>query len=339
MVLFLMVLLCLPLVNLFFQKQFGWSIHPLLRGVLIVGLLFVFVRLLLGAEVTSVYKSPEIKARFMEIYDEKMMSWPVPYEDVFINTQYGKVHIIVSGSEGAPPLLLLHASAVSSWSWKYNIAGLSKKYKCYAIDLIGDVGKSEFSDMNNTLKSGEDQARLYAEITAKLNVNKAFIIGASEGGFVATNYALFYPERVEKLVLLGPMGYAGATESVLRIMFAQFFPLECIQDSTFSWAFSNNPKLKSDFSEWFPLVMTGYNPAKVAPLPFSAEERQGLQVPLLFVFGERDNLVGDPDAAKTLVQDIPNVQVEVVEAGHLMGGEQPEQVNAFIIRFFEESAQ
>jgi pimeloyl-ACP methyl ester carboxylesterase len=339
LVLFLAVLLCLPLVSLFIKNHFGWSMHPLLRGVLIVVLLFVFVRLLLGAGVTSVYKSPEIKARFIEIYDEKMIDWPVPYEDVFVDTQYGKVHVIVSGPKEAPPLLLLHASAVASWSWKYNIAGLSKKYKCYAIDLIGDVGKSEYSDMNNTLKTGEDQARLYAEITEKLNVNKAFIVGASEGGFVATNYALFYPEHVEKLVLLGPMGYAGATESVIRIMFAQFFPLKFIQDSTFSWAFSNNPKLKSEFSEWFPLVMTGYNPAKVAPLPFSAEERQGLQVPVLFVFGERDNLVGDPEAAKALVQDIPNVRVEVVEAGHLMGGEQPEQVNALITGFFEESRQ
>ena len=122
-------------------------------------------------------------------------------------------------------------------------------------------------------------------------------------------------------------------------MFAQFFPLKFIQDSTFRWAFSNNPKLKSEFSEWFPLVMTGYNPAKVAPLPFSTEERQGMQVPVLFVFGERDNLVGDPEAAKVLVQDISNVRVEVVEAGHLMGGEQPEQVDALITGIFEESGR
>lgn len=81
--------------------------------------------------------------------------------------------------------------------------------------------------------------------------------------------------------------------------------------------------------------MTGLIPAKVAPLPFSAEERQSLRVPMLFVFGERDNLVGDPEVARVLVQDISNVRVEVLDAGHLMGAERPEQVNALITEFFE----
>jgi pimeloyl-ACP methyl ester carboxylesterase len=339
LVLFLVVLLSLPPVSAFFQNLFGWSIHPLLRGVLIVGLLFVFVRLFLGAEATSIYTSPEIKARFMEIYDEKMRDWPVPYEDVFVDTQYGKVHVVVSGPEDAPPLLLLHASGVASWSWKFNVADLSQHYRTYAIDLIGDVGKSEFASLDNILKTGQDQADLYTEITTKLGVDKAYVVGASDGGFIGTNYALYYPERVEKLALFGPMGYAGATQAVLRIMFAQFFPLKPIQERTFRWAFSDNPELGAEFGEWFQLTMTGYKPARVAPFPISAEERQSLQVPVLFVLGERDNLVGDPEAARALVQDIPNVRVEVVEAGHLMGAEQPEQVNTLITGFFEEREQ
>ena len=333
--LLLVVLLCLPPVSALVRSQFGWSIHPILRGVLIVGLLFVFVRLLIGAEATSIYKSPEAKARFMEIYDEKMKEWPVPYEDVFVDTSYGTVHVIVSGPENAPPVLLLHASGVAGWSWKYNVKDLSQNYRTYTIDLIGDVGKSEFTDLKHILKTGQDQADLYAEITDKLGVEKAYVVGASEGGFIGTNYALYHPERVEKLALLGPMGYAGATQAVIRIMFAQFFPLKPVQDSTFRWAFSDAAVLNEDFGEWFRLFMTNYNSVKVAPLPFSAEQRQSLQVPVLFVFGERDNLVGDPAAARALVQDVPDVRVEVVEAGHLMGGEQPEQVDALITEFFE----
>jgi len=39
------------------------------------------------------------------------------------------------------------------------------------------------------------------------------------------------------------------------------------------------------------------------------------------------------------VQDTPNVQVGVIDAGRLMGAEEPEQVNALILEFFEESEQ
>ena len=322
-VLLLLTLLVFPPVNSFVNSQFGWSIHPLLRIVLIALLLFVFIRTLVGGEKTSIYKSPEIEARFMEIYDEKMAGWPAPYEDVFLDTQYGKVHVIVSGPEGAPAILLLHASGVSSWSWKFNVEELSRDYRTYAVDLIGDAGKSEFASMDNVMKDGNDQAELYTEITGKHGVDKACVVGASEGGFIGSNFALYAPERVEKLILLGPMGYAGATQSVMRIMFAQFFPLKPIQESTFRWAFSDSARLIEEFGEWFQLIMTGLNPAKVAPMPLSAEKRQRFSVPVKFVFGERDNLVGDPEAASALVQDIPDVQVQVVDAGHLMGAEIP----------------
>jgi pimeloyl-ACP methyl ester carboxylesterase len=234
-------------------------------------------------------------------------------------------------------MLLLHASGVSSWSWKYNVEELSQSYRTYAIDTLGDVGKSEYASFDNILKTGEDQANLYAEIADELGIDKAVIVGASDGGAIASHYALNYPERVEKLALLGPMGYAGANESIIRIMFAQFFPLEPIQKSTFKWAFSDSDKLIEEFGEWFTLTMTGYTGGaiRVAPSMLSAEQRQSFQMPVMFIFGTRDNLVGDPEAAQALVQDIPDVRVEIVEAGHLMGGEIPNECNQLILEFFK----
>jgi pimeloyl-ACP methyl ester carboxylesterase len=336
LVLFLLVLLCLPPVSGFIKNRFDWSIYPVLRLVLIVGLLFIFGRLLTGSEMTSIYASPEVEAQFMEIYDEKMAEWPVPYEDVFVDTQYGRIHVIVSGPEDAPPMLLLHASGVAGWSWKFNVEELSQDYRTYAIDTLGDVGQSEYDSLDNVMKSGEDQANLYAEITDKLGIEKSVVVGASDGGAIASHYALHYPERVEKLALLGSMGYAGANESIVRIMFAQFFPLKPVQRSTFKWAFSDSDKLIEEFGEWFTLTMNGYAgfTVRVAPSMLSAEQRQSFEMPVMFIFGTRDNLVGDPEAAKALVQDVPDVRVEIVEAGHLMGGEVPEECNQLILNFF-----
>ena len=66
----------------------------------------------------------------------------------------------------------------------------------------------------------------------------------------------------------------------------------------------------------------------------TAEQRQSFKMPEMFIFGTRDNLVGIPQATQALVQDIPDVQVEIVEAGHLMGGENPEECNRLIMDFF-----
>jgi len=298
-------------------------------ALVLLGGLFVLVGQL--TRPTSIYKSAAVRERVRQIYAEKMKGWPVPHESRYVETSRGRVHVIVSGPRSAPPMLLLHASGVAAWSWKFNAAALSAKHRTYAIDLIGDVGRSELKSMDHALKSGRDQAELYVEITRKLGVGRACVVGASEGGFIATNYALHAPERVSGLVLVGPMGYTGAIESAFRITLAQNFPTESMQRRTFEWAFSSDPKLGAELGEWFRLVMTGYNPAKVAPLPFSAEERRRLRVPTLFVLGKRDNLVGDPAAARALVSDIPAVRVEVLDTGHLVAAEKPDATNALIL--------
>ena len=335
-ILLAITLILLPSFRTHIERYIGRSVHTWGWISTVVVLIIAFVFLGYVDQSESVYKSPQIKSHLNTLYNEKMAEWPVPYKDVFVNTQYGRVHVIVSGPNNVPPMLLLHASAVSSWSWKYNIKSLSKYYKTYAIDLIGDAGKSEYASLKHVMKDGHDQAKLYTEITEKLGITSAYVVGASEGGYIATNYALNAPERVKKLVLLGPMGYSGSSRSVFRIMLTQFFPLKPIQESTFRWAFGNDPKLKNNFYDWFHLVMSGYNPMKVAPFPFSSRERESLRIPALFVFGQNDNLVGDPENARMLVQDIPDVQVKTIDAGHLMSAEQPERVNDLIINFCRE---
>ncbi len=89
--------------------------------------------------------------------------------------------------DAPPPLLLLHASGVAGWSWLDNVEELSKHYRTYAIDTLGDAGKSVLSDLNNYPQDGQTQSDLYTEITDKLGVEQAYVVGASEGGFIGTN--------------------------------------------------------------------------------------------------------------------------------------------------------
>lgn len=55
------------------------------------------------------------------------------------------------------------------------------------------------------------------------------------------------------------------------------------------------------------------------------------------VLGEKDNLVGDPVKAAAYAQSIPDLQIEVLDTGHLIGVEQPQKVNGLILGHFTQS--
>ena len=88
------------------------------------------------------FKTPEGQARYFAAYDATLALWPVPVESFDVPTRFGSTHIHVCGPENAPPLVLLPGQAVSSTMWYPNIAALSRAYRVYALDIIGDMGKS-----------------------------------------------------------------------------------------------------------------------------------------------------------------------------------------------------
>jgi pimeloyl-ACP methyl ester carboxylesterase len=94
--------------------------------------------------------------------------------------------------------------------------------------------------------------------------------------------------------------------------------------------------VKDDFREWFYLILDGTMPKPTPPKTFTPPQLQQMQVPVLAFFGTKDDVVRDADKAKLLAENIPNVRVEIVESGHLIGAELPEVVNPMIIEFFEE---
>jgi pimeloyl-ACP methyl ester carboxylesterase len=82
--------------------------------------------------------------------------------------------------------------------------------------------------------------------------------------------------------------------------------------------------------------MTGVMPKQARPKTFSPEQLQSLQVPVLLVLGKRDGLVGNPENAEKLAQNILDVQMVVLDTGHAVGVERPEAVNLLIVDFFEQ---
>ena len=56
-----------------------------------------------------VFTSPAGEAEFMQAYQAILEKWPVPYQELTVPSRWGETHIIASGPEDAPPVVLLHA--------------------------------------------------------------------------------------------------------------------------------------------------------------------------------------------------------------------------------------
>ena len=331
-------LLLLPPIQTLIKNQTGNMISPLISAIGAIALVGIFGWSMSREEKTSIYFTPGARARMMEIYDSKLAQWPTPFESRFVDTSYGKIHVIISGPEDGPAVLLLNAGQMAGWSWMTNAGALNEQYRTYAIDTIGEPGRSELKDIRRFPQNGKDLSELLLEITDALGIEKSCVVGASNGGFMAANYAIYHPERIEKMALLGPMGLTPSTnENIVRITLAQLFPLRPIQNSTLHWAFGKDPELMAQIEDWFRLVMNGTAPQQTPPKTMAAEELQKVGVPTLLVIGTQDNLMGDLAAVKELASNLPGIEIKEIEAGHLMGMEKPEVCNKLILDFFKNS--
>ena len=337
LLLFAIALVINPASRTLAQRLSGISLSLPLRLVVVAVLIGGFILLNKLDTHNSVYKAQKYEDAHLKIYDEKLAQWPLPYEERYVDTEYGKIHVVISGPQDAPPMLLLNASGLSAWSWLYNIEPLNKIYRTYAVDTIGEAGKSRLSDVNHIPADGQAWAKLMAVLTDKLGFEKSTVVGASYGGYIATNYALYHPERVEKLALLGPMGMTPATgETAMRIMLAQFYPFGPVKASTARWALGEDPYVLQESAEWFENVMGGMVPKVSLPLTFTPEKLQSMQVPVLLVIGTRDRLTSDPEKVRELANNVPDIRIEVLDSGHLIGIEMADIVNSMVPEFFTQ---
>src|SRR5512133_1779901 len=91
---------------------------------------------------TSVFRTPAGEEAVMAFYDNILAHWPVSYETLNIPTRHGSTFVVASGDRTAMPLVLLHGAGTNSAIWAGDVAEYSRTYRVYAIDLLGEPGKS-----------------------------------------------------------------------------------------------------------------------------------------------------------------------------------------------------
>jgi pimeloyl-ACP methyl ester carboxylesterase len=113
-----------------------------------------------------------------------------------------------------PPLLLVHGMAGSSATWEPVMRPLARHFTVIAPDLLGH-GQSEKPRGDYSLGAF---ASLLRDLLVALGHDEATVVGQSLGGGIAMQFAYQFPERCERLVLVGSGGLGEEVSPLLRLL-------------------------------------------------------------------------------------------------------------------------
>jgi 4,5:9,10-diseco-3-hydroxy-5,9,17-trioxoandrosta-1(10),2-diene-4-oate hydrolase len=275
------------------------------------------------------------------------MTTAIHPESHFAEVEGVKLHYHRLGN-GAP-LLLLHGGGpgASGWSnYSRNVEVLSKLFDLIIPDLVG-YGRSDKPQLTGP-RFGI-YARSILGLMDSLGLAKAHVVGNSLGGGTALKMTLDAPDRVDRLVLMGPAGLIAPTTPMPTVGVRQIMEF-------YSGAGPSREKLKSFLQTMIydPSFLTEdllddryraatepgllANPplGKGGPPPVEAlwrEDLTRLAHQTLILWGREDR-VNPLDMHLTLLAQLPNAQLTVfTRCGHWVQWERARAFNALVRAF------
>jgi pimeloyl-ACP methyl ester carboxylesterase len=264
---------------------------------------------------SRLYRSPEGYAAMMAAYDATLEQWPVPCECLIVPTRHGETHLVASGAPGAPPLILLGGAGANATRWLPNIADLSCAFRTYALDGIGETGKSA---PNRPSYKGAAYGEWLVDVLDALNIERANVVGISRGGWLTLKIAVYAPERVNRIV---PMSAQGLAPLSLRFLLHMapviLFPTEGNILSLIRFSTSPNLPMDERLVQRIRLIFKHYRSNRSRVPDFTDDELRRISAPTLLIWGEYEGAYNVAKATERATRLIPNVCVEVIpNAGH-----------------------
>ena len=267
-----------------------------------------------------------------------------------INVRYA-----VAGT--GPVVLLVHGLATSMITWCRNIDAIAEAgFTAVALDLPG-YGGSSLADHRGY--SPESAAVFLVDFADELGIDRFSLVGNSAGGLVSGVTALEYPDRVEKLALVGSAGLGKRVSWPLRLISVPvlgelvYKPQRISKEALIKRIFYRPPEFLDEIIPEMvrvrclphgPQVMlqsvrSGINLLGLRQEHHILNRLGDLRADLLAVWGE-DDLVIPPIEEYDVLSIVPDSTVRVLpECGHWPQMEKPDEFNQILTDFLSQPSQ
>lgn len=210
------------------------------------------------------------------------------------------------------PLIFIHGSGpgVSAYAnWRLVLPLVAEVAHCYAMDMIGFGYSSKPSDIEYGIDLWTQQIVDFMDV---LGIEKADLVGNSFGGSLGLSMSIKHPERVRRLVMMGPMGvhfpisyglnevwgYQPSAENMYKLLqlfcYDQSFATPELADTRYRA--SIEPGFQEAFGSMFPEPRQN----SVNNLSFTDEQIKAVEHDVLIVHGREDLVIPVSNAYKLI---------------------------------------
>ncbi|GEJ45340.1 alpha/beta fold hydrolase [Chryseobacterium sp. ON_d1] len=213
------------------------------------------------------------------------------------------------------PLVLLHGNSGSIKDFYQQIPALSKQYKVIALDTRGQGKSLDTSKRDYTYQLFADDVKALAD---HLKMNKINIAGWSDGGNTGLEFALKYPDSLDKLIIIGANAFPEGVEKKITDNFIN--QMDQLKQLNVPESFNERRLLKIMLTE--PRI--------------SQKELNKIKSAVLVIAGDRD--VIKKEHTEFMAKQIPFAELKIYkDASHMIPFEKADQLNTDILGFLEKT--
>jgi len=238
------------------------------------------------------------------------------------------------------PILLLHGFDSSVLEFRYLLPLLAKSQQTWAVDLLG----FGFTERLREIEYNPNSIKAHLNSFWKLIDQPLILIGASMGGATAIDFALDYPQAVEKLILINSVGFSGDFPlgkslfppfDYLAIEYWRQRKLQALYWESYldSIEAVRCASLHLDMPNWYEAMLSFMKSGGYSNL---ADKIHEISQPTLILWGDRDDTLSVNDAMKFRRAIAHSQLIWLKNCGHVPQLEQPQVLANYIQAYLND---